>query len=231
MADQTKFLHTWEMNRNSLLIRFYQFWYGIFDVDVNNLSFCKLFWCTILSPLMIVVYLSIGIFFVVVWPIATISDRMKRRSTNSSKVKEPRTKNRRAKDAAVKLASSTEGFFGHISAFLQRHAWISKTLKWGLLVVGAICALAGAAGIGYLSYMGVEEMIKNWNLGVSDGVYIVLSFIGAVILITGVIYTVSETKYGAPIRALGRGFAKVGNFLATGYYAVKYRTCPRIVVK
>ena len=56
MKNSEKYLHQWELNEQSLLLRFYFFWYAIGEPKKDEITFCKLFWAVVLAPLMVIVY-------------------------------------------------------------------------------------------------------------------------------------------------------------------------------
>src|ERR1700693_5286570 len=98
MADPNKFTHTWEMQKTSLLIRFYEFWYGQLGADASNLSFCKLFWSLVLSPLMVIFYFWAGLILLVIKPIIWLVSKV-RKSPNA--IVKAQSVNHKAKRAGV----------------------------------------------------------------------------------------------------------------------------------
>jgi hypothetical protein len=213
------FLHTWELDEKSWLIRFYNFWYD--NPNLNALSFCKLFWAVVCAPLM-------GVAWLFILPVMKFFEwteghprKTKPSKTNSS------TANARSRKKATAIASGVGSFFDRVSAFFQRHNWLGASVFWAAIVIGGIAAVGGS-GYGIVRLVALIHGNLYWKVWwpIIKGLSI---FLGSAVVIVG---TILFIVYGVNDGHSPRPWARnVGRFLATGYHAVKYRTCPKVVVK
>ena len=109
-ADQSKFLHTWELNENSWVLKFYYFWYPWTDRrNIADLKFCRVAWSCICSPLMIVVWVWYGPGLILVRPVRNYiaaaldaRDERKKQRRREERAEEGRVSDE-AYEAAMKL--------------------------------------------------------------------------------------------------------------------------------
>lgn len=221
MTDQSDLLHTWQLTADSKLLRYYTWLYG---AGTENLSFCKLFWAVVASPVALVIR-------AVAFVIHKLPDR---------KPKAPKVKGEKAPSAppvaAIKFAAWLAGVADKIaaawqpvSAFLKKHPGLGKLVRPVALVVGAAAVLGGLV-------FGFYE----WNSLASTSLYTILIVIGIAIALFGIaigIATLTSDKEArieawleAKLTPIGHGFRYVYRFFAFGYHAIKTRTCPRVEI-
>lgn len=227
MADSSKFLKTWELPENSLLIRWYMFvWRG---ADEETITFCKLFWGILLSPFVPFVLIALSPLIGLLWISESLEDksREKFRAEMEAKINgawvEPPSKRSKA------LTWITETI-DKVSAFFQSHPNIGKIVRKGFLYGGFTLLVAGAAAlVSFLIYAGIA-----WTTGTVQALIIMTIIIGGLLAVGaiayGIAYAVSNTWIGDASVKVGDFFCKIGRFFASGYYSVKYRSCPRVVI-
>jgi hypothetical protein len=213
------FLHTWELDENSWLIRFYDFWYD--HPSHDTLSFCKLFWAVICAPLM-------GIMWLVILPVMKIVEWFSSRSEKSKPSKRKwSTANARSRKKSTAIASGVGSFFDRVSAFFQRHNWLGALAFWVPIVIAGV-AVVGGSGYGIVRLVALIHGNLYWKVWwpIIEGLLIGAAVSGGVVVFH--LFIVFGVNDGQGPRPWARS---VGRFFATGYHAVKYRTCPRVVVK
>lgn len=237
MADASKFLHTWSLSKDSWLLKFYLFWYPLSERD--QITFCKLFWAVVCAPLMGIAWVAIGVGLGIIAPFIWIYDKYEDRKY-AKMDEEPEPKIEKGPSKAKKAAGTIPAFFSRladaISAWFQKHEKFGTILGWTCLIgAGLIVAAGFITGIVYLVI---------WLHSIWSGVAFLTSlaalggFLAVVALIALAAWALSATKPGeafcaaiwAFLCAVGRFFRGIGHFFATGYYAVKYRTCPKVEV-
>lgn len=235
MADASKFLHTWSLSKDSWLLKFYLFWYPIAERD--QITFCKLFWAVVCAPFMGIAWIGIGIGLAIIAPFIWIHDKYEDRQLGKPEPEpEPPKGPSKAKQAAGKIPAFFARLADAVSAWFQKHEKFGTILGWTCLAVAALVVLG--ALITALVYL-VTWLHSIWS-GVAFltalaalGGFIVLIVLGALLA-----WALSTTKPGeavcaaiwAFLCAIGHFFQGIGHFFGTGYYAVKYRTCPRVEV-
>jgi hypothetical protein len=240
-------IHTWEMSRDSILVRWYVWCFAnqsyyednpyknakySIEATLGRMNFCKMFWlvvCSILlSPLILAVSIVVGIVMAArsVWPEST---------------KEPKPK-KAPKVDREEAVESVASFFDKISAFFQRHPNIGKyvgkvaiVLMWAFIAVFAVAVVWAAVWAA-----------TTFNQGFVNGIIVVAIIVGvlaaAALIAVAVAYLIRNTWFGNLLDwigdgvwgfacFIGRGFRNVWRFLALGHHAVKNRTCPRITIK
>lgn len=240
-------IYTWTLKPNSLLLRWYLFNFADEEVYASDpvkyakrsksattarMNFCKLFWLmvftVILSPLILVVALIAGVVKMLraAWP---------ERTRPVKPAKPPKIK----KEESVEAVAS---FFDKVSAWFQRHPSIgtffgkaSVTFLWTVvlaLIVGAVWSSAWAI-LNFTSGFLYGLAVAGGSLGIVAGVML----LGLLIA-----YLAKNRWFGTFLEwiadgvigffcTIGRGFRYVGRFLALRHHMVKYRTCPRVIVK
>lgn len=228
MTNQSDLLHTWQLPANSKLLEFYRW---LYKADVENLSFCKLFWAIVVSPAALV---GAAVMFVV----HKLPDRTPKPSKAPRlKVEKPE---KMGPGAALTfsiwlagVADKIAAAWQPISAFLKSHPGIGKFVRPVALVVGAIAVLGGAA-------FGMYEWADLNPRGLLTVLFALGFLVGAgvVILGLGVLLSLAVKDRADEIIAwverhatsIGHGFRGVYRFFAFGYHAVKTRTCPRVEI-
>lgn len=235
-------VHTWTLSRNSKLIRFYNW---LYDHPTGPLTFCKLFWGIVLSP---VVMLVVGI----VGSGVGIADYIKAHAPHQNPAdklakQEARSAIKASKgpNIGLRLVEAVSAFFDRVAAFFQRHTGLSRALTyaWRIPLWSLILGIpSGAAAYGIYNIVGYTNGFLTglkWA-GISLGG---LAIIGIAVLAIatliertplgkwiggGVEWLVIDfIGYGVLFR-IGRGFKFIGRFFAAGHHAVKYRTCPLV---
>jgi hypothetical protein len=231
MADQSKFLHTWELSADSWLLRFYDFWYP--DADMAKVNFCKLFWAVICAPLMGVAWIIFGICVGGAKAVKAVGNWFDSRpipegaDTTNNKSKRLATA---IPKGAAKVADGFSAIVQRIDEFLKRHTKAAGFIGKAFLYLLGVAVLGGAA---YGIYLLIHLIIINWSWYWFTFAWVIVGgmLIGAV-LGAAIYYFFTNTRSGGSFAEwLVRFLTAIGHFLRAGYYATKYRTCPRVVVK
>jgi small-conductance mechanosensitive channel len=212
----TDALHTWTLDKSSFLIRLYSHLYG---APEGALSFCSLFWGTLLSPLVAIV-LGLG-------RLGTKAFQLlpEKKEPTLEEIRAARARRSARRSARTRRANAIRDFFSGLAdgivAFFQRHSLVSKALK----VIGI--GVLGLAVLGLLGFLIASFVLYP----------IALAWLGGVILAIALSVFVSLflSDHSDTVKSffvkIGRAFRFVGRFLATGYHAIKYRTCPKVEIQ
>lgn len=216
--------HTMTFSPDSKLIKLHLWaWEG----NSSQINFCKLFWGT---P-----FLPVALFFKAIF---TTVDFLKKRLPESvgptfDEIREEdnlrkfkRKAKREAKEAKgpnflQRTLTNIGSFFDKIAAFFQSHPNIGKSIAYTLIVIPAI-AVVGIIVYGFV--VAPIGMLIGLGVLVGAGLTLLLIFLSA-------IYLDESGKSERAGKAFSKGFNRIGEFLSTGYHAVKYRTCPAVVIE
>jgi hypothetical protein len=226
MTNQSDLLHTWQLPANSKLLAYYRW---LYQADVANLSFCKLFWAIVASPAAVVIR---AVMFAVHKLPARNPRPVKTTITPPPKKSGPSAALRFSIWLSV-VADSIAAAWQPISAFLDEHSGIGKFFRPVALVVGAVAVLGGAAFGFYewadLNPRGLLSALFALGLLIGGGLLILAAGFGLSALLAGRADAIGEwvDRNGTKI---GLGFRAVYRFFAFGYHAVKTRTCPRVEI-
>lgn len=205
------YYHTWTFDRDSRFIRTYLWlWAG----EENNINFCKLFWGTLFAPLALIghavasVAVGLGILGL------AIRKRLPGRFLHfpersyidrvESELEKPPNKFQSFLTAVSEVAD-------RVAAFWQRHDGIGVGL---LLVLGTVGLYGAVIGISIVLVDGnvfdIAELfwLPSWYWFLFHKKKEKVDRLD------------SKEKRKTPFR-----------FLATGYWAVKHRSCPRVVIR
>lgn len=204
---------TMTFSGNSMLIRLYKWAWE----PERSPDFCKLFWGTLFLPLAMILH---GLFAVSEF----VNDHLKSERTaplTYEEIEEEDAQGRTGPGFFQNLLTNIGGFFDKIAAFFQSYEWV------GVVIMSVIVGTLSVAILGGLVLLVIEYPL--------DILYAVIWAVSMVIICGVVIALVTYLdKTGKAKRAAERTtrfFKRVGQFLSTGYHAVKYRTCPAIVIE
>lgn len=240
MANPEKFLRTWTFDKSNPIVRFY-LW--LYEADPTKISFCKLFWALLTSPIVLLVVALLRPFE----GLATHLD--KKPKSLDPPAPRPKKSHSFAKKVASAVPHGFTWFFDKVAAGFQRFAPVVERIEvWALgyhetvfLIVWVV--LAGAAvltGLGFGAYF----IYLYWSTHIFLLVLMYLGIIvGGAAAYAGLLYILGAwcNKHAPSIerffKTIGRGIkvgwhglVVFGRFVGTAYYTVKYRTCPRVVV-
>lgn len=277
-------LHTWEFNRDALLIRAY-LW--LWMADESKIDFCKLFWGTVGAPLAIVPRLLLIPGAPVVKKLqASAVEKEKRRvaklvewrasdeykqltieKRERDKLKEAKAQAKVDAKAAKKAAklergpnpaqralSATATTVDRGVAVLQEHERAVKRTSYALATAVMLGGLATIAWALTLVSSHVWRDVGGIAL-YGAGFTAIVSVLGGVMFFVAA-GVIGATRWQSLGRGLGRGGAKIGGgfgwgkskvgsgfghglqgfklvglFLRDGHHSVKYRTCPKVIIR
>ena len=249
MTAQSELLHVWTVKEDSRMIRFYKW---LYSENVSTLTFCKLFWAMVCSPIVLVLvgFASLGEkLFSRPNKVGSAPESYDEVLARMEKEAAERTQRRidRENSWPNRFIRSVASFFDHIAAFFQAHRKLVKTLQviFFLVVVAAVLAAAGY-GLSLIPWGNIHWGYFFEQVFEQVGVFAAI-FLGVFVLIIGlaylIYYLVDEVDYSeAPVlRTTGHtvrwpfvnfwhGLVFTGKFFAFGYHTVKTRTCPRVEV-
>lgn len=253
-------IHNWSMSKESKLIRFYLWLYSTpesTDKSLAKLTFCRLFWAVVCSPITIPAILFLA---AVIRTGDFVVARMPRKSKEQKKIiLEKRLARMDAKSAAgpgwaSRFIDKVGDITDHVSAFFQKHPGIGKTFVYPFLVLGEVLfalrfvfligvPLGGAA-------FGIDQAIVYFH-GFLHGLTLGMMALGTGVIVGAILLSILTLLFKTSIGEklgnffewlfldcvwdggvcrVGRAFKFVGSFIITAHHAIKYRTCPRITV-
>lgn len=223
--NQADLKYTWTFSRDNWIIRFYLWTWA---ADINQVTFCKLFWAYIFAPIAVIVKLL----WILTWPLRLLGRGLKRALAREADARKVTPEPKPTKPPKEEIP-------GRIAEFFAKE-WprrVAKIVGWSVVVP---TTLAIAVVLGWVLYM----LVAVWF---ADGVYwflhtdawLVVVQVVVAILIAGVIalacmhYVPKVDQRRAERRASKReaGEPTLGDVLVEGARAVKTNTCPRVEVK
>lgn len=277
-------LHTWEFNRDALLIRAY-LW--LWMADESKVDFCKLFWGTVLAPLAIVPRLVVipaapvirklqasakekerrRVAALVKWRESEEYKQLTEKARERELLKEARAqakadakeakrqaKLERGPNPAQRTLSAAATTVDRGVAVLQEHDRAVRRAGYALataMMLGSLAAIGWALTLVHAHAWHYIGGLALYGVG----------FMAAVSILGGVTFflamgVVGATRWQSLGRGLGRGGAKIGGgfgwgkakvgggfgrgrqglrlvglFLRDGHHSVKYRTCPKVIIR
>ncbi len=205
------YLHTWELKRDGLLMKYYTLLYPA--ADVNKANFCKLWWAVVCGPLMALVWLLVGVTYPIWRPFLALVNRLDKKIEEREEA-ETKKKESKAKQVALKVPAFFARLADRIAAFFQAHPLLSKVLGISVLVVLA------AVVLGFVGY--IVALLVLYSTGIGWAIFgLILAAVAVIVIIVSALYYLTHSSVGEA----------VGDFLEAGYVAVKSRTCPKVVLK
>lgn len=200
-------MHTIYLDKKSRLVRNYE---RTWDTNASEtMSFCTLFWGTVLTPF---VWMFWALAFIVVAVGGPTVKTVRRVPTPHIDIPKPNIKLKRTEKMLIAIAD-----------FLQRHVKFFERTWYGLLIV------CGTAVLTTIVYEAITNPIEFFSvIGACLGAIAVVS----IIFIVGVAFANSHAsgRIGNAFRKLGRGIAFPFKFLALGIYSFKTSTCPKVSI-
>lgn len=236
-------IHTWSLSENSWLIRWYRFLYDdVLEItDTTRLSFCKLFWGTVLSPFVALVVGVISIFAApIIWAVRWIKDLLADRRNESfsrslSQAKQtaetPPKPTKVRVSVANKIVAAVSGFFDRLSAWSQRHTnglhLLGILVIWGAMIAFVLSAAGTGTYYAVNHYMGLLTGLKWTGIGIGSGLVLVVVFTALVWLVLKIHFFEHGMDlmewifitglFNHWLKPLGRLFAQVGRFFRGVY--------------
>jgi hypothetical protein len=211
-------------DKNSKLIRLYLWaWEG----DPEFINFCKLFWGILFLPVAFFFHALFAISGPIVeWLLAKLPEPhyptyIELQEGEAKRWARQKAKEEEGPNFFQRLLTDIGDFFDKISALFQRHEIIGVIIGYTALGLGAI-------GLG-------GGFIALW-IFFPITMLVIFAFILGSILLAGlfslIVFFFKATRKGETAWSkFTGGFSLIGQFFSTGYHAVKYRTCPAIVIE
>ncbi len=217
--------------------------------SLSTLTFCRLFWAVVCAPfltlLVIVLLPLIALIATIVWIVGKVKDRRANVSRQERRVVAAAERVTKGPNIFQRVLTAVGNFFDHIAAFFQNHPKVGQFLGGvGTVLMWTIFVVIPLAVIGFVTY----EIVAHLNgmiTGLIWGGVVASGLIAATILGLAIAGLLLKTPFGTWLADglaavgihvwtflcwIGRGFRGTGRFFAAGHHAVKYRTCPRVVV-
>lgn len=250
-------IHNWTLPRNSKLIRFYVWVYldnfledNEIDKSLAKLTFCRLFWATVLSPLVMLLIAIIGgimeaLGFVVKH--APHGDPAKKAAYQAALLAKKAAKQTSGPGWPTRLVDAVASFFDKVAAFAQNHPGVGKALTYAWRVPAWTAVVGIPTGALAFAAYNIVTYFHGFLTGLLFGGIGIGGLLGLTVVVVGLATLVEKTPLGRWIIGgtewlvvdtighgifcrIGRGFKFVGRFLVAGHHAVKYRTCPKVIV-
>lgn len=239
-TSQSDLKYVWSLKKDSKLLRYYKWIYtnNTTDSYLNTLTFCKLFWGVVASPVVLIFW---GIVTLITRAIDWLPDRkVKGEAAKVAKARKNKSKNSAIPNFLNRVADRIASFFqwigrgfSWIGRGLDNHPAIDKALGWVVMSLSLLALLAGlAVGFYYWNDLAHESLVLM-GIDVAWIVGAIVVGLGLALLIGLFVSPLGRAGgwfYEAILVRIGHFFRAIYRFFAFGFHAIKTRTCPRVEV-